>query len=745
MKNVNIRRSALIATLLLYILFPKIAAQSPLAEVTTSDTAICESGDMTFKVHFTGDQPFGFRYKTTTYGTTTTSEILNRYEPPIFSNSYTETFPVGGGGQQIDSVVVEIIEVYDNTISTWKPGSGVAITGEKMTCAVDYKPSPSAGNDISGLCGYTTGLDAAPESNTAPSYWAESPYGSFTDRNDPKTTFRAATEGSYTLWFVEESGVCKDSASVDVELLGSPKASISGTVTICSTDGNPNEIAISVDLQTDSLPYSFTISDGVLSPHEFRNVTSDTTVNIPAVDNQTFKMIELSDIRNGKECFAPAGDIAGEAVVTDLKPAAYPGTSDTVCGPLSTKLGAALENAGNTGLWSGDDVTFGDATDPNTTATVATHGFYTLTWTETEPIVGCKDSNRIVINFAKSPGLTYSKDTAICKGSKAVLKLNATGNAPWTLSYSVNETSTDITLNSPAESREFSPEKTTTVYLDSITGTYGCATKINGRYKITVDEMPHAFAGTYDPVCSNRIQLSAVPSIFYSKGYWQGTGTFDDPSSPQTLFTAAGYGEQQLTWVEENTKNPNCKDISVTTIRFDKTPDDPNAGQDRTLYLEHSSKLDAEPASPGIGTWSADIPEITFEDPNDPNTIADNLKMGKQTLTWTVVNGVCDAKSDKVTIEVKGLTSPNGFSPNGDGRNDFLKIMGAPQIQDNELKVFDKNGKIVFETKNYKNDWDGTGLDGSPLDDGTYYYIFTGKNIDPVKEYLIIKRTKNNR
>ncbi len=745
MKNGCIQRSALIAILLLFILYPEIAAQTPWAEITTADTAICESGNMTFKVHFTGNQPFGFRYKTTTYGTTTTPEIKDRYTTPIFNDSYTETFPVGGGGKRTDSVVVEIIEVYDNTVSTWEPGKGVAVTGEDMTCIVDHKPSPSAGNDISGLCGYTTDLDATPEFDTAPSYWAESPYGSFTDRNDPKTTFKAATEGSYTLWFVEESGVCKDSASVDVELLGSPKASISGSETICSTDGNPNAIAISIDLQTDSLPYSFTISDGVLSPHEFRNVTSDTTVNIQAEDNQTFKMIVLSDIRNGKECFAPAEDITGEAVVTDLKPAAYPGISDTVCGSLSTKLEASLENAGNTGLWSGDNVTFGNATDPKTTATVVTHGFYTLTWTETEPVLGCKDSNQVVVNFAETPGLTYSKDTAICSGSIAVLQLNATGNAPWTLSYTFDETSTDITLNSPEETRELNPKKTTTVYLDSITGTYGCVTKINGKYKITVDEMPHAFAGGYDPVCSNQIQLSAVPSIINSKGFWQGTGTFDDPTSPQALFTAAGYGEQQLTWIEENTQNPNCKDISITTIRFDKTPDDPNAGQDKKIYLEYSTELDAEPASPGVGTWSADIPEITFEDPNDPNTIVDNLKMGKQTLTWTVVNGVCDAKSDELTIEVKGLTSPNGFSPNGDGRNDFLKIMGAPQIQDNELKVFDRNGKVVFEAKDYKNDWDGTGMDGSPLDDGTYYYIFTGKNIDPVKEYLIIKRTKNNR
>jgi gliding motility-associated-like protein len=281
--------------------------------------------------------------------------------------------------------------------------------------------------------------------------------------------------------------------------------------------------------------------------------------------------------------------------------------------------------------------------------------------------------------------------------------------------------------------------------LDSIVGNYGCVRHINGNYVVTVDDMPQAFGGVYDPVCSNEIQLNAVPSIVNSSGFWQGTGTFEDPRSNSTLFTAAGYGEQMLSWTEVNTKNENCKDISLVTIRFDEMPDDPYAGKDQKIYLEYSAILEADPAGLGLGTWTASNPEISIEDPNDPNTAVENLKMGTQIFTWTVVNGVCEAKADSMVIEVKGLTYPNGFSPNGDGVNDLFKIMGAWKIGDNELMVFDRNGKLVYSQKNYRNDWNGTGMDGSPLDDGTYYYIFTGKNIDPIKEYLIIKRTKNNR
>ena len=744
MKKGYRHRSLLFFWILLFFLSYNLSAQTPWAEVISNDTTVCEIDTAFLSVKFTGDQPFGFSFQTKRYfadGTLTDETEIER--GPIYNDYWTKSFPNLNG---LDSLIIIITEVFDNTVPLpWNIGSGVPVTGERMKVIVDSVPAPSAGNDISSLCGYTATLDASPEIATSTYYWSESPHGTFTDPNDPKTDFEANTEGTFTLWFVEVNGACTDSASVDVELLGTPKAKISGSSTICSTDNNPDEIRITVDYLSNSSPYSYTVSDGTIEFSKTGLTTPVDVTTVSATGDQVFKITSFSDTRNGKECYAREEDISGEAVVDDVKPAAFPGNDKVVCGETKTKLEATLENTGNTGLWSATDVTFGNVTDPNTTATITNHGFYTLTWTETEPVLGCKNSNDVTINFAEAPGLTYSKDTTICNGSTATLHLNATGNSPWTLTYTIDETSSDLVLNSPFETKDFKPTENTTVVLDSIVGTYGCVTQINGSYKITVDEMPQAFAGIYDPVCSDQIQLQAVPSIINSKGEWNGTGTFEDITSPTTLFTAAGYGEQMLTWTEWNIKNKNCIDISAVTIRFDKTPKPPYAGNDKTLYLEYSTTLDADPALPGEGTWSASNSEITFDDPHNPNATVENLKMGSQTLTWTVVNGVCAAESDDVDIEVKGLTNPNGFSPNGDGVNDYFKIMGADQIQDNELKVFDVNGKLVFQTKNYRNDWNGKNMDGEPLDDGTYYYVFTGKNIDPIKEFLIIKRSKNNR
>ena len=68
------------------------------------------------------------------------------------------------------------------------------------------------------------------------------------------------------------------------------------------------------------------------------------------------------------------------------------------------------------------------------------------------------------------------------------------------------------------------------------------------------------------------------------------------------------------------------------------------------------------------------------------------------------------------------LVVNTGFSPNGDGINDFFRIEGLERYPDHRLVVFNRWGSKVFSSKNYQNDWDGS-WDNSILPDGTYFYI----------------------
>ena len=98
-----------------------------------------------------------------------------------------------------------------------------------------------------------------------------------------------------------------------------------------------------------------------------------------------------------------------------------------------------------------------------------------------------------------------------------------------------------------------------------------------------------------------------------------------------------------------------------------------------------------------------------------------------------VVNGINSCGSGKKSPELpitvntcnneplQQLNIPNSFSPNGDGINDFLVIDGIPE--NSHLIIFNRKGKILFESENYRNDWDGKDQDGNVLETGTYWYV----------------------
>jgi gliding motility-associated-like protein len=120
---------------------------------------------------------------------------------------------------------------------------------------------------------------------------------------------------------------------------------------------------------------------------------------------------------------------------------------------------------------------------------------------------------------------------------------------------------------------------------------------------------------------------------------------------------------------------------------------------------------------------------------------------GETSFTWEASDGKdYSATSATITIAItqSEVFIPEGFSPNGDGSNDFFIIKGADSFVVS-LKVFNRWGNMVYESKHYKNDWDGfsnAGLIlGTKLPDGTYYYIIDFNNGEKEKiGYITINR-----
>ncbi len=182
-------------------------------------------------------------------------------------------------------------------------------------------------------------------------------------------------------------------------------------------------------------------------------------------------------------------------------------------------------------------------------------------------------------------------------------------------------------------------------------------------------------------------------------------------------------------------------------IHYDQQPSPAEAGATQFLNFKFNTVVDATPITVGKGIWTAITDGFNIVHPDQLSTEITNLKMGTNTLQWTVSNGACPENSDQVTIEVRDVIIPSGFSPNNDNINDCFKAVGAENATSSELIVFNRYNKIVYRSSSFKGSeqdctgwWDGHNSSGNELPSGTYFYQLTLNGDKVYKGYVVLKR-----
>jgi gliding motility-associated-like protein len=81
---------------------------------------------------------------------------------------------------------------------------------------------------------------------------------------------------------------------------------------------------------------------------------------------------------------------------------------------------------------------------------------------------------------------------------------------------------------------------------------------------------------------------------------------------------------------------------------------------------------------------------------------------------------------------------PNAFTPNGDGLNDYFEVFAAG-VQEYRILIFDRWGKLIYQSDNPANPWDGK-YNGNkvPMDIYVYRVIYKVKELS--SEGVILKR-----
>jgi gliding motility-associated-like protein len=99
----------------------------------------------------------------------------------------------------------------------------------------------------------------------------------------------------------------------------------------------------------------------------------------------------------------------------------------------------------------------------------------------------------------------------------------------------------------------------------------------------------------------------------------------------------------------------------------------------------------------------------------------------------------CDQAVALIRGQCEGPRVYNGFSPNGDGVNDFFRIEGLDRYGSHRLWIYNRWGEVVFYSTAYLNDWNGV-RNNKPLPEGTYFYYLEFGQQQRQSGYLQLER-----
>ena len=218
---------------------------------------------------------------------------------------------------------------------------------------------------------------------------------------------------------------------------------------------------------------------------------------------------------------------------------------------------------------------------------------------------------------------------------------------------------------------------------------------------------------------------------------WQ--WTFDSSlnlavQNPLVIYTEFGMKNAHLI-----VSNGVCSDTSTQTINLDNTLKAAFLAPDN---LCPEDKAVFENTSIGqIVSWHWDLGDGTSSSDSVPAPHLYPVSTSEKKYLVQLIaknNHGCFDTASKLITRVKTcfIAVPSGFTPNGDGVNDYLYPLNAFKAINLEFRVFNRYGQLVFESKDWSKKWDGT-INGRPQDPGTYVWMLQYTDMDTGKRHFL--------
>lgn len=187
------------------------------------------------------------------------------------------------------------------------------------------------------------------------------------------------------------------------------------------------------------------------------------------------------------------------------------------------------------------------------------------------------------------------------------------------------------------------------------------------------------------------------------------------------------------------TNSDGCKDTLQTDITVNPLPLIEAFPADTTVRYGDNAYLYASG-----GTFYSWSPSGTLNDAFSSAPVATPKATTAYIVTGANAFGCLATDTALVTIDFRNpVLVPNAFSPNGDGLNDVFRVENIKFEKLLEFRVFDRWGKLVFDTNDPKKGWDGT-VNGKPANLDVYYYHirlgYADEHVETIKGDITLVR-----
>ncbi|MCC5923559.1 MAG: gliding motility-associated C-terminal domain-containing protein [Crocinitomicaceae bacterium] len=353
----------------------------------------------------------------------------------------------------------------------------------------------------------------------------------------------------------------------------------------------------------------------------------------------------------------------------------------------------------------------------------------------------CVNNNFIsdTVFFAPLPAnVGVMNNGPICSGDTAVFIL--TGQPGYQVTYELNGAQQIITIDSTGTYTSVLPNANSNmsfIVTEIFDGNCARTDTLINNLLFNPTPIP-SFNSLNNTYCDYETPSNLILTIT-GQGPWNITYAFNDSViSVATWSNPYNFGNQPGVYEIIAITDAFCTDSSgiVATIEIIDAPAPPVVNVPDLICHQNFTELVTGTSPNGNLSWfsNEDLTDIvgqgeTFQPIDVP---------GITTYYVIATENGCESEPTVFTVEVDicSVIVPEGFSPNGDGINDFFVIQNLNAFPGSKFTVFNRWGGEVYHSDDYQNNWDGTStsnlnIGGNQLPEGTYYYLLElGENSD---------------